>query len=476
MKLNVDLLRYLTNDDFRVLTATEMGSRNHEVVPTPLIATIAQIRTSSVQGCISTLAKNNLIAKVQHSKYDGYRLTYGGYDYLALKTFANRGSVTGVGTQIGVGKESDIYIVADDDEHQHVLKIQRLGRTSFRNIKQKRDYLRNRQTSSWLYLSRLAAIKEYTFMTLLYQHGFPVPRPVDQNRHCVVMELIDAYPLLQIHHLEDPAKLYSTLMDLIVRLACAGLIHGDFNEFNILIKDDDSPILIDFPQMVSINHKNAQMYFDRDVTCIREFFRKRFQYESKEWPRFTDIVREGRLDLDVRASGFGVKEEQEWNQYLDDLEQDSNDTEESWMEKDESVLDENLNENNEELTEIPSLTSQLAELGIPSEQDPTKDRFGNDIAYEEEIEEEEEEDDEESDDLPVVENNSRPFRDPKPLTPQSTPTRPKKKDLTPDEIRNQVRKSLKTRTKIVQGNKCKSRVKRRNEEAVKVGKGIFDGW
>lgn len=43
---------------------------------------------------------------------DGYRLTYGGYDYLALKTFSKRGSVYSVGNQIGVGKESGkaIYI------------------------------------------------------------------------------------------------------------------------------------------------------------------------------------------------------------------------------------------------------------------------------------------------------------------------------------------------------------------------------
>ena len=44
------------------------------------------------------------------------------------------------------------------------LKFQRLGRTSFRAIKGKRDYLRNRRASSWLYLSRLAAQKEFAFM------------------------------------------------------------------------------------------------------------------------------------------------------------------------------------------------------------------------------------------------------------------------------------------------------------------------
>jgi len=56
-------------------------------------------------------------------------------------------------------------------------------------------------------------------------------------------------------------------MDLIVRLARAGLIHGDFNEFNILLREADpdneedqpEPILIDFPQMVSTDHLNAEL-------------------------------------------------------------------------------------------------------------------------------------------------------------------------------------------------------------------------
>ncbi len=33
------------------------------------------------------------------------------------------------------------------------------------------------------------------FGQVLYEHGFPVPRPIDQSRHCVIMELIDAFPL-----------------------------------------------------------------------------------------------------------------------------------------------------------------------------------------------------------------------------------------------------------------------------------------
>lgn len=235
-------------------------------------------------------------------------MTYGGYDYLALKTLAKREILFSVGHQIGVGKESDIYLVADQDGNQHVLKIHRLGRVSFRTVKANRDYLKNRHSSSWKYMARLAAMKEYAFLKALHEHGFPVPKPLDQNRHCIIMELIEnAYPLCQIQEVGDPGSLYSKLMDLIVRLAQVGLIHGDFNEFNLLITEDQLPVLIDFPQMVSTKHRNAEMYFNRDVTCIRNFFRKRFQYESKLYPKFsTDLTLDDgfRLDVQVAASGY----------------------------------------------------------------------------------------------------------------------------------------------------------------------------
>jgi RIO kinase 2 len=192
-------------------------------------------------------------------------LTYGGYDYLALKAMSRRDSVKSIGAQVGIGKESDIILVADDAGEQIIMKLHRLGRTSFRNIKEKRDYLRNRKTTSWLYMSRLAAIKEFAFMQVLYEHGFPVPKPIDQNRHAILMELIDAVPLSQVSQVMDPGKLYSDLMNLIVRLANSGLIHGDFNEFNLLVtREDQKAVLIDFPQMVSTSHENAKMYFDRD--------------------------------------------------------------------------------------------------------------------------------------------------------------------------------------------------------------------
>jgi len=134
---------------------------------------------------------------------DGFRLTYLGYDFLAIKTMVNKGVFVGVGRQIGVGKESgilvnillmwcssfnhissffancvgicallDIFEVAREDGTVLAMKLHRLGRMSFRAVKSKRDYLRHRSSYNWLYLSRLAALKEFAFMKVLPSSPF----------------------------------------------------------------------------------------------------------------------------------------------------------------------------------------------------------------------------------------------------------------------------------------------------------------
>nr|DBA23385.1 TPA: hypothetical protein GDO54_014301 [Pyxicephalus adspersus] len=248
-----------------------MGMKNHEIVPASLIASIASLKHGGCNKVLRELVKHKLIS---------YERT------------------------------KNIYIVANEEEQQLALKLHRLGRTSFRNLKNKRDYHKHRHKMSWLYLSRLAAMKEFAYMKALYDRGFPVPKPYDYNRHAVVMELINGYPLCQVRQLEDPASLYSELMELIVKLANHGLIHGDFNEFNLMLDDEDHITMIDFPQMVSTSHPNAEWYFDRDVKCIRDFFQRRFSYESELFPTFQDIQKECSLDVEIAASGY-TKEMQE---------------------------------------------------------------------------------------------------------------------------------------------------------------------
>lgn len=67
-------------------------------------------------------------------------------------------------------------------------------------------------------MSRLAALKEYAYLKVLHEHGFPVPAPFDVNRHCVVMELIDARLLANIPALQHPGKVYKVLSSIHTRL------------------------------------------------------------------------------------------------------------------------------------------------------------------------------------------------------------------------------------------------------------------
>jgi RIO kinase 2 len=95
-------------------------------------------------------------------------------------------------------------------------------------------------------------------------------------------------------------------MDLMVRLARCGLVHCDFNEFNMFIDEDDSITIIDFPQMVSVDHPNAAALFDRDTQCLRVFFERRFGFIASDVPSIAIDCSERLESLDnaVKASGF----------------------------------------------------------------------------------------------------------------------------------------------------------------------------
>ena len=225
-------------------------------------------------------------------------------------------------------------------------------------------------------------------MEVLHKNGFVVPRPVAQSRHTVVMELVDAFPLRQIRDVPDPAGLYEELIEMVLRLARYGLIHGDFNEFNVLVREEDgagalphneredeptlknaggeknteesqqdkeitqdklgndtlldhplpsstplqppprklTPVLIDFPQTLSIDHPNASDYFDRDINCIKTFFSRRFHFTSSvPGPFFADAKKLAgsggtkRLDVEVEATGFSRKMAKELEKYMKDV-------------------------------------------------------------------------------------------------------------------------------------------------------------
>ena len=393
MRFDLTALKYLTKDDFRVLTAIEMGMRNHEIVPVDLIQSISKIRNTSVRRILANLLKHKLI---KHTKiqYDGYSLNFLGYDFLAIHSLIKQGILVQIGTKIGVGKESDVYlcyvkntnseiseeqynqikeniltenalkeqnrqkkleeknnIKKEEEENEEkkdepeeeeeeeseeelsyiqndlpktiqtvvgeltiaCIKFARLGRTSFRAVKSKRDYVKSQTHYNWLYLSRLSAQNEYKNMKGLYSHGFSVPRPYGYNRHAIIMEYVPSYPLNKVEEIKDKNIVYHKMMDFIYKLGSNGLIHGDFNEFNILlnIEKPDEIVVIDFPQMISINHSEAENYFKRDVQCVKNYFLKKFNLTFEEDLKFSDIKQINFLDEELKAYGYKKEKEKD---------------------------------------------------------------------------------------------------------------------------------------------------------------------
>jgi len=498
-KLNVSMLRYLTKEDFRVLTAVEMGMKNHELVPGSLIASIASLRGGGVHKILKELSKNRLVSYERGNRYDGYRLTNAGYDYLSLKILASRGVLASFGNQIGCGKESNIYVVGDTEGKQICLKLHRLGRTCFRKVREKRDYHKNRKHMSWLYLSRISATKEFAYMKALKDRGFPVPTPLDFNRHCILMDLVQGYPLQNIAEVDDPADLYDKLMNLLLKFANHGVIHGDFNEFNIMLDDNGEPIIIDFPQMVSTAHVDAKMFFDRDVTCIRDFFKRRYNYESELAPSFDDITRVDALDAEVTASGVTKQMEKDLRiEYGMDEEDEEEDEEEEDNESDDDLIEEI--ETEQEIEDLRKEVEQSVCLADTLEENKEHHQdYVIDInevkkmsAFDENEMSIAEEDNENLDELGNLRNfNSKfkPFRDNLPSTDCNDDSASVRSygtsasTIAPSVIKARVKASLEkkgrkgqARTRVAKGEaSAKTRTSRDNKDNISTSQGAFWG-
>jgi RIO kinase 2 len=94
----------------------------------------------------------------------------------------------------------------------------------------------------------------------------------------------------------------------------------------------------------------SHRYFDRDIECIRTFFRRKFNYESRLYPKFArDTEREFELDVQVAASGFSKKHQKEFEELSKEFGVDENgDSEADSDEESEEFSDESEEEEEEE--------------------------------------------------------------------------------------------------------------------------------
>jgi RIO kinase 1 len=109
--------------------------------------------------------------------------------------------------------------------------------------------------------------------------GVRVPKPYGCFDGVLLMELItydgdEVAPRLNDVTMTEEQALedHKTLMHDVMRMLCAGLVHGDLSEFNVLI-DDNGPVIIDLPQAVdAAANNNAQSMHRRDVENITNYY------------------------------------------------------------------------------------------------------------------------------------------------------------------------------------------------------------
>ncbi|RLG84588.1 MAG: serine protein kinase RIO [Thermoprotei archaeon] len=187
---------------------------------------------------------------------------------------------------VNAGKEARVYLGYGYKDEELAVKIYLTSTAEFRRGILKYimgdprfRYVPN-DTRKLIYLWTR---KEYRNLKKMYDVGVSVPRPIAVLNNVLVMEFIGKNgvraPLLkeiwQELSEEDLMYIYEQVIDNLKKIVCkAGLVHADFSEFNIMVKNDLSIVVIDVSQAVSLEHPNAIEFLDRDIRNIYRFFRE----------------------------------------------------------------------------------------------------------------------------------------------------------------------------------------------------------
>jgi RIO kinase 1 len=207
-----------------------------------------------------------------------------------LQALIDEGLVDSVVRQLKSGKEADVYVVRCGDETCAAKVYKQAHQRSFR---QAVDYTENRKVRNSRQARAMAkgtsfgrqqqeAAWQSAEVDALYRlaaAGVRVPRPGNFHDGVLLMELVaddqgDAAPRLNdLSFTEAQAQEHhATLIAEVVRMLCAGVIHGDLSEFNILLAAD-GPVIIDLPQAVdAAGNNHAPRMLIRDVDNLRNFF------------------------------------------------------------------------------------------------------------------------------------------------------------------------------------------------------------
>ncbi|ELZ91966.1 serine/threonine protein kinase [Haloferax mucosum ATCC BAA-1512] len=268
----------LEPEDFYLLSGVEQGMRFSEWVNREKIPKNAGLTAEEVDYRIDRCMTRDLIER-KTIQYEGYKLTVEGYDALALRTFAQRDTIQGFGAPLGVGKESDVFEV--QSFKPLALKFHREGYTNFREVRRERDYTSDNHHVSWLYTARKAAEREYDALETLFPK-VSVPRPVDHNRHAIIMSKLDGVELGKSRlESEQVTGVLGLILDEMASAYDAGFVHADMSEYNVAVGEGGITIF-DWPQAVPTDHDNARELLARDVKNIVGYFQRKYPTEMPD--------------------------------------------------------------------------------------------------------------------------------------------------------------------------------------------------
>ncbi len=247
-----------------------------------------------------------------------------------LEALVHEGLIDEVVRQLMSGKEATVYVVRCGDD-MRCAKVYKDANK--RNFRQASLYTESRKTKSTRATRAIAKrtkfgreVQEAAWQSVevdaLYRlsaTGVRVPRPYGFFHGVVLMELLTdangrAAPRLNDLILTEAQSLeyHGMLIAEIVRMLCAGVIHADLSEYNVLV-DRTGPVIIDLPQAVNAaGNNNAAMMLKRDVDNITAYF-SRFapslastRYGSEIWAHYetgtltADTALTGRHEEDTR--------------------------------------------------------------------------------------------------------------------------------------------------------------------------------
>ncbi|TFF90563.1 MAG: serine/threonine protein kinase, partial [Promethearchaeota archaeon] len=184
------------------------------------------------------------------------------------------------------------YSAMDDEENIYALKIYRIGRTSFKNIKKYRNLIKDRGHYSWLYINRLAAKKEFEALKRINELNLDTPKPIGHNRHIIVMEYLRGKELAHYKDIDDPQFILEEIIKQMRIIYQEGnMVHGDLGEFNVVADEDGNILIIDWLQWVPADHPSANSMLYRDIDNICGYFRRKYKIDCNEKEIYNSFIK-----------------------------------------------------------------------------------------------------------------------------------------------------------------------------------------